>query len=69
MTTITIKNSPKKFSKTSFEDAKDLFAFLREELFPVEIHLVDDDGIPKAINTSIEEAAKDDEADTVDFKG
>ena len=69
MTTITIKNGQKQFTKTSFDTVKELFVYLREKLSPVSIYLVDDSDIPESINKSIEKAAREGEGDTIDFKG
>ena len=69
MTTITINKGLKKGSKTQFETAQELFIYLREKLFPVQIFLVDDDDIPSSIKTSIEKSEQESESDLIDFKG
>lgn len=69
MTTITIKNGLKESPKTYFETAQELYIYLRENLFPVPVFLVDDGDIPKSIRASIEEAEQEGESDVIDFKG
>ena len=43
MTTITIKNGSLK--KTNFSNSKDLFLYLKQELNPLKIYLVDEESI------------------------
>jgi hypothetical protein len=41
MTTITIKNGQKRFRKTNFETVEELYVYLKEELNPLKLFLID----------------------------
>ena len=69
MTTFTLNDEKRKFDKTSFNTAKELYAYLSEELAPVSVFLVDDETIPLSIYKSIEEDEQEGESDLVDFRG
>ena len=67
-TTFTVRNG-KKFTKTDFNSLNELFVFLREELSPLKIYLVDDEDIPNHVLKSIEKSEKEGELDVIDFQG
>jgi len=45
MTTITIKNGQKRFRKTNFDTAEELFIYLKEELSPLKLFLIDEENL------------------------
>ncbi len=69
MTTFTIKNSQNKFSKTSFEDAKDLFIFLRQELTPLSLFEVDPADLKASSLEKLKKSAENKAKKLTNFQG
>lgn len=69
MTTITINNDQNKFSKTSFETLEELYVFLKEELTPLKLYLVDDEDLSEKSLKKIEESKNNPNRKLTDFQG
>ncbi len=67
MTTI-ILNKSKDFSKTYFDTPQELFTFLRDQLSPVPVFLLDDEEIPELILDSINKAEAEGDDGIIDFR-
>ncbi len=67
MTNITIKNGT--LSKTEFNSTQELFIYLREELSPLKLYLVDDESISEESLKIIERSKNNSRKKLTDFQG
>jgi len=69
MTTITIKNGQKKFRKTNFETVEELYIYLKEELNPLKLFLIDEENLSKASLDKIKKSKNNTNRKLTDFQG
>jgi len=69
MTTITIKNGQKRFRKTNFNTAEELFIYLKEELNPLKLFLVDEENLSKESLDKIKKSKNNTNRNLTDFQG
>jgi len=67
MMTITIKDG--KLSKTDFNSTQDLFIFLRKELSPLKLNLIDEDSLSEESLEKIKKSINNPNKKLTDFQG
>ncbi|MCD4793996.1 MAG: hypothetical protein K8R54_12230 [Bacteroidales bacterium] len=67
MMTITIKDG--KLSKTNFNSTQDLFIYLRKELTPLKLYLIDEDYLSEESLKKIEMSRNNPNKKLTDFQG